>query len=106
MAGYYKALVEADIYVGGDSLQSPETGTTVRVKDGKRHVQDAPFADTLRGFQPIIIFFGQAQGVAQVGMPQRKSRSYQTTAQSLTHPLSARADVFHIHDTGKRWRKS
>jgi hypothetical protein len=42
---YYKALVEADIYVGGSPLQPPETGTTVRLKDGKRRVQDAPFAD-------------------------------------------------------------
>ena len=43
---YYKALVEADIYVSGNPLQSPETGTTVRLKDGKRRVQDGPFADT------------------------------------------------------------
>jgi hypothetical protein len=42
---YYKALVEAGVYVGGDPLQSPETGTTVRLKDGKRRVQDGPFAD-------------------------------------------------------------
>jgi hypothetical protein len=43
---YYKALVEAGIYIGGDPLQLPETGTTVRVKDGKRRVQDGPYADT------------------------------------------------------------
>ena len=43
---YYKALVDAGIYVGGDPLQVPETGTTVRIKDGKRRVQDGPFADT------------------------------------------------------------
>jgi hypothetical protein len=43
---YYEALVEAGIYVGGDPLQVPETGTMVRIKDGKRHVQDGPFADT------------------------------------------------------------
>jgi hypothetical protein len=33
---YYKALVEAGVYVGGDPLQLPETGTTVRMKEGKR----------------------------------------------------------------------
>jgi len=44
--GYYKALVEAGVYVGGDPLQPPETATTVRLKDGKRRVQDGPFADT------------------------------------------------------------
>ena len=34
------------VYVGGEPLQVPETGTTVRLKDGKRRVQDGPFADT------------------------------------------------------------
>ena len=43
---YHKALVEAGIYVGGNPLQAPETGTTVRLKEGKRRVQDGPFADT------------------------------------------------------------
>ena len=43
---YYKALVEAGIYVGGDPLQVPETGTTVRLMEGKRRVQDGPIADT------------------------------------------------------------
>jgi hypothetical protein len=43
---YYKALVEAGIYVGGYPLQGPETGTTVQLKEGKRLVQDGPFADT------------------------------------------------------------
>jgi hypothetical protein len=43
---YHKALVEADIFVRGSPLQPPETGTTVRLKDGKRRVQDGPFADT------------------------------------------------------------
>ena len=43
---YYNALVEAGVYVGGDPLEVPETGTTVRINDGKRRVQDGPFADT------------------------------------------------------------
>jgi hypothetical protein len=43
---YHKALLEAGIYVGGNPLRSPETGTTVRLKEGKRHVQDGPFADS------------------------------------------------------------
>jgi hypothetical protein len=43
---YYKAMEEAGIYVGGDPLQVPETGTTVRMKEGKRYVQDGPYADT------------------------------------------------------------
>jgi hypothetical protein len=50
---YYKALVEAGIHVGGDPLEVPETATTVRLTEGKRYVQDGPFADTkeqLAGF--------------------------------------------------------
>jgi hypothetical protein len=50
---YYKALVEAGIYVGGDALEVPETATTVRLMEGKRRVEDGPFADTkeqLAGF--------------------------------------------------------
>jgi hypothetical protein len=43
---YHKAIVEAGIYRGGNPLRAPETGTTVRIKDGKRHVQDGPFADS------------------------------------------------------------
>ena len=43
---YYNALVEAGVYVAGEPLQLPETGTTVRLKDGKRRVQDGPYADT------------------------------------------------------------
>jgi hypothetical protein len=51
---YYNALVQAVAYVaGGAPLKEPGTGTTVRVKDGRRHVQDGPFAeakDQLGGF--------------------------------------------------------
>jgi hypothetical protein len=43
---YHKALVESGIYLAGDPLEVPETGTTVRLKEGKRRVQDGPFADT------------------------------------------------------------
>ena len=50
---YYKSVVEAGVYVGGNALDVPDTGTTVRVKEGKRRVQDGPYADTkeqLAGF--------------------------------------------------------
>jgi hypothetical protein len=43
---YHRALVEAGVYVGGNPLASPETATTVRLKEGKRRVQDGPIADT------------------------------------------------------------
>jgi len=43
---YHKALVEAEVYVSGDALEVAETATTVRLRDGKRRVQDGPYADT------------------------------------------------------------
>jgi hypothetical protein len=52
---YHKALVEAGVYVAGDALEVPETGTTVRLRDGKRHVQDGPYADTKEQLAGFII---------------------------------------------------
>jgi hypothetical protein len=52
---YYKTLVDAGIYVGGDPLQIPETGTTLRIKEGKRLVQDGPYADTKEQLAGIIV---------------------------------------------------
>lgn len=52
---YYQALVQAGVYVGGDALEVPETGTTVRLREGRRHVQDGPFADTKEQLAGFII---------------------------------------------------
>jgi hypothetical protein len=40
------AMRAAGIIVNGDGLQGPETGTTLRIRNGKNEVQDGPFADT------------------------------------------------------------
>jgi hypothetical protein len=42
---YYKALVEAGVYVGGAPLKQAGTATTVRLSEGRRQVQDGPFAE-------------------------------------------------------------
>jgi hypothetical protein len=42
---YHKALVEAGAYVTGAPLRPAGTATTVRLKDGRRQVQDGPFAE-------------------------------------------------------------
>jgi hypothetical protein len=52
---YYKALVEAGVYVGANALEVPETGTTVRLREGKRRVQDGPYADTKEQLGGFII---------------------------------------------------
>ena len=43
---YVKAVRDAGIFAGGAGLEPPESATTVRVRDGKRLVQDGPYADT------------------------------------------------------------
>jgi hypothetical protein len=52
---YYRALVDGGIYVGGDALEVPETGTTVRVTEGSRRVQDGPYADTKEQLAGLLI---------------------------------------------------
>jgi hypothetical protein len=53
---YYQVLLAAGAYVGGAPLKDAATATTVRVRDGKRHVQDGPFAEAkeeLGGFMIV-----------------------------------------------------
>ena len=55
---YTVALREAGVMVGGAGLQPPDAGTTLRQRDGKRHVQDGPYAETkeqLGGFYEIEV---------------------------------------------------
>lgn len=40
------AMAQAGVIVNGDGLQGPHVATTVRVRDGRRTVEDGPFADT------------------------------------------------------------
>jgi hypothetical protein len=43
---YAQALKDAGVFVGGAGLQPPETATLLKLRDGQRHVQDGPYADT------------------------------------------------------------
>ncbi len=52
---YYQALVAAGAYVDGAPLKDVATATTVRVKDGRRHVQDGPFAEAKEELGGFII---------------------------------------------------
>ena len=55
---YVQAMHQSGVVKSGAGLQGPDTGTTVRVVDGKRSVQDGPFADTkeqLGGFFVIDV---------------------------------------------------
>lgn len=43
---YMGAMRTAGVVVNGHGLQSRDTATTLTIRDGKRQVQDGPFADT------------------------------------------------------------
>jgi hypothetical protein len=43
---YYEAMREAGVVVESGRLQPPSTATTVRLRAGRRMVQDGPFANT------------------------------------------------------------
>jgi hypothetical protein len=40
------AMAQAGVIVKGDGLQGPHLATTLRLKDGRRLVEDGPMADT------------------------------------------------------------
>jgi hypothetical protein len=55
---YGEALQAAGVFVAGAGLDSPKNATTVTVRDGKRQVQDGPYAETkefLAGFGIIDV---------------------------------------------------
>ena len=53
---YHRALTEAGVISGGASLQPGQTGTTLRLRDGKRDVQDGPYANTKEQLGGYMVF--------------------------------------------------
>lgn len=45
-SAYIGSIAQAGIMLSGNGLQPPHASTSVRIRDGKRQVQDGPFADT------------------------------------------------------------
>jgi hypothetical protein len=52
---YRDALQRAGVFVRGSGLHPPQTATTVRVRDGKRQVQDGPFAESKELIGSVIL---------------------------------------------------
>lgn len=55
---YGEALRAAGIFLAGAGLVSPQNATTLSIRDGKRHVQDGPYAESkeyLGGFVVIDV---------------------------------------------------
>jgi hypothetical protein len=45
-AAYTKALIDAGVMKGGNALHEASAATTLRMRNGKREVQDGPYADS------------------------------------------------------------
>jgi hypothetical protein len=43
---YSQGMVAEGVAAGGTALQPPHLATRLHLRDGKRHVQDGPYADT------------------------------------------------------------
>ena len=54
-SAYIDAILEAGIMRGGESLEDSSTATTVRAPEGRRIVQDGPFADTKERLGGFVI---------------------------------------------------
>ncbi len=52
---YDRAMTEAGVFVEGNGLQHPSTATTLRLENGRRLVQDGPFANTREQLGGYII---------------------------------------------------
>jgi hypothetical protein len=52
---YADALKDAGHHAGGSGLEPPSTGTTLRLRDGERAVQDGPYADTKEQLGGFVI---------------------------------------------------
>ncbi|WP_287130944.1 YciI family protein [Candidatus Cyanaurora vandensis] len=44
---YAQTLQEAGVMVSGNGLHLPQTGTTLRLQDGQRQIQDGPYPQPL-----------------------------------------------------------
>jgi hypothetical protein len=52
---YDRALRDAGVMLEGNGLQHPSTATTIRLENGRRLVQDGPFANTREQLGGYII---------------------------------------------------
>jgi hypothetical protein len=52
---YYRSMVDAGVYAGGQVLDIPATGTTVLHTAGKRQIQDGPYANTKEQLGGLVL---------------------------------------------------
>jgi hypothetical protein len=83
-------MAQAGIIVKGEGLHAPQSATTVRVRDGKRMVQDGPFADTkqqLGGY--FVIEVPDIDGALEWAARAPSASSASVEVRPVLPPLSA-----------------
>jgi len=73
-AAYTKALQDAGVMVASAGLQLPDTATTLKLDDGRRLVQDGPYADTKEQLGGFFIINVRSNG-RPVFRPRREASS-------------------------------
>jgi hypothetical protein len=52
---YVKALTDSGVWIAGVGLHPADTATTLRMRNGKRLVQDGPYADTKEELGGLVL---------------------------------------------------
>ena len=68
---YTKALTDAGIMVGGAGLQPADRATTVRLRGGKRQVQDGPYAEVKEQLGGYYVIGVRRPSARASGRPRR-----------------------------------
>ena len=61
---YAEALYATGMVLAGDGLLPPDTGASIRIRDGKRQVQDGPYPDTKEHLAGFFILEAPSREVA------------------------------------------
>lgn len=89
-SAYLSTIMESGIVVNGAGLLPPDTATTVRVRDGKRQVQDGPYAESKEMLGGFFVIEVPDLDVALEWAARAPSSSYGSTeVRPLMPPMSA-----------------
>lgn len=76
---YIKAIEDSGVWVNGAGLLPPDTATTVRIREGKRQVQDGPYAEAKEMLGGFVIIEVPSLDVALEWAARSPSAEYGST---------------------------
>jgi hypothetical protein len=87
---FIAAMHQAGVIVRGDGLQGPHAATTVRVREGRRIIEDGPFADAkeqLGGY--FVIEVADLDAALQWAAQAPSARSASVEVRPVLPPMAA-----------------